>query len=169
MVPIEHARQSVARWGGTTDDYIKIHELMDSSGETFGDLRHRTLTHNTWFVKVILEKIFGHEITLSNGVKISVREIGQYHVMEDFRGGNPSPGDYLQHLKFQSWMDNGASGPNGEPPPTQQDLPPVDLRKLYPAGEPGKQKMREPEKQHPPFFEFEGDQAGNCGGGGRYN
>lgn len=61
--PIIHARSSARRYGGEPEDYLPIHDLMDSSKAAFPDNRHRALTHNSWFF-FIVEKIFGHEITI---------------------------------------------------------------------------------------------------------
>lgn len=48
--PMVHAESSVRKWGGKPEDYMPIHNLMDSSKGTIADSRHRALTHNTWFI-----------------------------------------------------------------------------------------------------------------------
>jgi hypothetical protein len=86
---------------------------MDSSKAAIADNRHRALTHNSWFIGTILEKVFGVTITNSNGRKVSVRQIGEDHVLEDFGlKFIPSAQDYLQEIEFKDWMQNG----RGEPP-----------------------------------------------------
>lgn len=62
--PVTHAESSARRFGGVPEDYLEIHDLMDSSKSAFPDNRHRALTHNNWFFFVV-EKIFGHEIELT--------------------------------------------------------------------------------------------------------
>lgn len=110
--PWIHAESSAKRYGGKPEDYLDIHNLMDSSKATICDNRHRALTHNSWFIGVILEKIFGVTITNSDGRKISVRDIGEQHVAEDFRGRFiPSAQDYLAEMEFKDWMNNGAGVP----------------------------------------------------------
>jgi hypothetical protein len=69
--PWIHAVSSAKRFGGVPEDYIEIHNLMDSSKATIADSRHRALTHNAWFVGTILEKIFGVTFTNSAGKQIS--------------------------------------------------------------------------------------------------
>lgn len=64
--PWIHAESSARKFGGAPEDYIKIHDLMDSSKEVFPDNRHRALTHNSWFI-FICEKVFGHNITVDSG------------------------------------------------------------------------------------------------------
>jgi hypothetical protein len=106
--PWIHAESSARRYGGKPEDYIEIHNLLDSSKGTIADSRHRALTHNAWFLSVILERIFGVTITTSTGKVISVREIGEQHVLEDY--GNrfiPSAQDFLQEIEFKEWMQNG--------------------------------------------------------------
>lgn len=112
--PLIHAMSSQRRWGGEVGDYIEIHNLMDSSKSTIADSRHRALTHNAWFVGEILERIFGVYITNSAGRLVSVRDVGEQHVLEDFNGRFiPSAQDYLEEVPMKDWMVNGR---NGEPP-----------------------------------------------------
>ena len=111
--PWIHAVSSAKRFGGKPEDYIEIHNLMDSSKATIADSRHRALTHNAWFVGTILEKIFGVTITNSDGQVRSVRDIGEQHVLEDFGGRFiPSAQDYLQETEMKEWMVMG----RGKPP-----------------------------------------------------
>lgn len=112
--PYIHAVSSARRWGGVPEDYIEIHNLLDSSKQFMADSRHRALTHNSWFIWV-LERVFGVTITNSEGRKISVRDVGEQHVLEDY--GNrfiPTPQDFLQELEIKEWMVSG----KGEPPPS---------------------------------------------------
>ena len=111
--PYIHAQSSARKYGGVPEDYIEIHNLMDSSKSAFPDNRHRAITHNAFFIGHILEKIFGVVITNSVGKKVSVRDIGEQHVLEDFKGKFiPSAQDYLQEIEYKPWMQNG----NGVPP-----------------------------------------------------
>jgi len=119
--PYIHALSSAKEFGGKPEDYMDIHELLDSSKATFaGDIRHRALTHNSWFIATILDKIFGSVRTNSAGKKYSVRDIGERHVSEDYnRKFIPSAQDFLVELEFKPWMNNGI---NGEVPPSQRKV-----------------------------------------------
>ena len=111
--PWIHAESSAKKFGGKPEDYIEIHNLMDSSKGSIADSRHRALTHNAWFVGTILEKIFGVTFKNSDGMIISVRDIGEQHVLEDYRMRFiPSAQDYLQEMEVKEWMVAG----RGEPP-----------------------------------------------------
>ena len=111
--PYIHALSSVKRHGGKPEDYLEIHNLMDSSKAAMCDNRHRALTHNSWFIGTILEKIFGTVITNSDGRKVSVRDIGEEHVSEDFKGRFiPTAQDYLAEIEMKGWMNNA----DGVPP-----------------------------------------------------
>jgi hypothetical protein len=117
--PWIHAESSARRFGGKPEDYIEIHNLMDSSKAVIADSRHRALTHTSWFVGFILEKIFGTTLVNSAGKTISVRDIGEQHVLEDFGGRFiPSAQDYLQEMEFKEWMLKG----KGAPPPSMERL-----------------------------------------------
>jgi NADH dehydrogenase FAD-containing subunit len=83
---------------------------MDISKGAVPDNRHRALTHNSWFLSNVLERVFGHVITNSEGHDISVREIGERHVLEDFQMKFiPTAQDYLQEMEIKHWMNNGVS------------------------------------------------------------
>lgn len=63
------------------------------------------------FLKENREK--GTTIINSAGREISVREIAEQHVLEDFGMRYiPSAQDYLQEMEMKGWMNNGM----GEPP-----------------------------------------------------
>jgi hypothetical protein len=110
--PYIHALSSARKWGGVPEDYLTIHDLLDSSKGQIADSRHRALTHNAWFLSVILEKVFGHNITNSDNRKVSVRDIGEQHVLEDYGGRYiPSAQDFLQEIELQEWMVKGAGAP----------------------------------------------------------
>lgn len=110
--PWIHSVSSARKFGGKPEDYLDIHNLMDSSKAALADNRHRALTHNAWFVGTILEKVFGVTITNSDGRVVSVRDIGEQHVLEDY--GNrfiPSAQDFLQEIEYKEWMTNGKGAP----------------------------------------------------------
>lgn len=109
--PWIHAESSARRWGGEPQDYIEIHNFMDSSKGTIADNRHRALTHNAWFLSNVLERVFGVVIENSAGRKVSVRDVGEQHVLEDFSGRFiPSAQDYLESIPMADWMNNGKKG-----------------------------------------------------------
>lgn len=124
MKPLEHAKNNVEKYGGIVADYIEIHEVMDSTKQGLGDKRHRAITHNTHFVYFMLPRIFGSVLKNSDEKEISVSQIGEDHLAEDFgdHGLNflPTISDWLASLPMQPWMDNGR-----EYPPSRKGLKPV--------------------------------------------
>lgn len=112
-IPYIHALSSAKRFGGVPEDYIDIHELMDSSKACVSNNGHRVLTHNSWFVVTILPKVFGHQRRNSDGKAYNVKDVGEYHILEDYKMRFiPTPQDYLEHLDVQPWMNNGGDVPN---------------------------------------------------------
>jgi hypothetical protein len=103
--PFIHAKSSVKKFGGTVEDYLEIHNLLDSSKSIIADNRHRAFTHNSWFISTILERIFGITIVNSEGREVSTREIAEQHILEDFGGFIPSGQDFLQELEYKEWMN----------------------------------------------------------------
>lgn len=118
--PWIHAMASAKKFGGVPEDYIEIHNLMDSSKGCIGDNRHRCLTHNSWFISADgpLERIFGVVIKNSDGRQVSVRDVGEQHILEDFgMRFIPTPQDYLQEMEMVPWMNNDR---NGVPPSSKK-------------------------------------------------
>ena len=106
MKPYVHAKSSAHKFGGVPEDYLAIHDMMDSSKGQVADGRHRAIFHTT-FGCFIIEKIFGHNITNSQGKKVSVREIAEQHIIEDFHGYIPTFQDFVEDMPVKDWMCNG--------------------------------------------------------------
>lgn len=174
MTPEIHAGFSVKRYGGRKEDYIAIHQFLDGSKSAHPDLRHRAATHNSWFVICVLPRVFGEVIKNSDNKEVSVREIGQWHVMEDFNGSFPSLSDFCSAITFCPWMDNGA-----DVAPSNYGLPEVDRELLYPEK---RVNLRDGDHRvRPSVLELAKEyilkqipaptpgRSGGCGGGGRYD
>ena len=111
--PWIHAQSSARKFGGIPEDYLDIHSLLDSSKSVTSLPTHRALTHNTYFVSVILTRIFGEVFhRKSDGKPVSTRDVGEQHIAEDFRGFIPSASDFIDCLNVEDWMMNG----KGKPP-----------------------------------------------------
>lgn len=111
--PLIHSKSSVKRWGGTVENYLPIHELIDSPKGAMNNNTSRFLTHNTWFAYNIIPKIFGYNITNSDGKSVDTVDIAMLHILEDFRMKFvPTPQDYLRHMTVEAWMCNGVKDVN---------------------------------------------------------
>lgn len=107
MTPFEHAVLSVRDFGGTTSDYLKLHEYLDQTKFMLPDWRHRMFLHNTLGI-TLCEQQFGASITNSNNVEISVREIARKHITQDLNGKVPTLQEWVDGLtnnKTESWMN----------------------------------------------------------------
>ena len=106
--PLKHAKSSVRIWRGKVDDYLEIHSKLDCSKKYFPDNRHRMLTHNMFFVYEVMIPLYGEYITNSDGKKVSVKDICEYHILEDYRMKFiPTPQDWIENIQMVSWMRNG--------------------------------------------------------------
>ena len=55
--------------------------------------------------------LFGVFITNSSGRKVSVKDICEQHILEDYkRRFIPSAQDFLEHMEFKPWMNNAVNG-----------------------------------------------------------
>lgn len=99
-----HARESAKEFGGSTEDYLEIHRLINKSQEAFGDSRHRALTHHSWFVAVV-ERIVGESVSTKDGL-VPTRLVGEQHLRADL-GFVPSAQEWLETMNFHDWFNNG--------------------------------------------------------------
>jgi hypothetical protein len=106
MKPYQHAKKSAAYFGGTPEDYMPIHDFLDSSKAHVPDMRHRAILHSSFGI-FIAEKVFGTNIVNSDNRLVSVRDIAEKHVIEDM-GTIPTVQDYLKHLPMLDWLGGPA-------------------------------------------------------------
>jgi hypothetical protein len=100
--PRLHAKSSAKKFGGVPEDYQDIHDWFDASKAHHADVRHRAILHSTFGI-YLCEQVYGAFIINSEGKEVSVRDIGEQHVLEDL-GRIPSIGDYLENMVLQPWM-----------------------------------------------------------------
>lgn len=122
-----HALSSVRKWGGTSDDYLALHQWFDESKSIFADPRHRALRHHAEGI-FMLETLFGATITNSDSKIVPVRLIGEQHVIEDL-GFIPSFADWGRLIQPQTWMLKGRQldQPTSDAPPEPAPAVPLSL------------------------------------------
>ncbi len=110
--PYIHAQSSARKFGGVPEDYIAIHNWFDETKAFVADNRHRAGRHHAEGI-FLCERVFGVTMTNSGGRRISVRDIGEQHVLEDFGGKFiPTFQDYIECMEYKEWMNSG----HGIPP-----------------------------------------------------
>ena len=109
MNSYRHAQSSAKKWGGETEDYLPLHEFIDSSKMTLGDVRHRALYHHTLGVW-LCQRIFGPTLKITRkygsrggSIKVPTRLVAERHIIEDL-GFIPTPQDYLRDTPIATWM-----------------------------------------------------------------
>ena len=104
MNPYKHAQSSVAKWGGSPEDYIELHDWFDETKMFTGDWTHRALRHHSAGIQWAIQK-FGHAIQISTGHAIPTKLIAEQHITEDC-GFIPTPAHYLSPLAKhpEKWM-----------------------------------------------------------------
>jgi hypothetical protein len=100
--PYIHAQLSAKKYGGTVDDYLDIHNFLDSSKAHVPDMRHRALLHNSFGIYVA-ENLYGVYRENSEGKIYSVRDICEDHVLQDL-GTIPTVQDYLEGMPMYDWI-----------------------------------------------------------------
>jgi hypothetical protein len=119
MKPHVHARNSARKWGGCPEDYQAVHDFFDQTKAHVPDMRHRAILHSSFGI-FLAEQVFGTLITNSDGKHVSVRDIGEDHVIEDL-GFIPTVEKYLQHMTIAPWMSGTKRGG-----PKSKHIPLVD-------------------------------------------
>ena len=100
MKPHLHAKTSVKKWGGSIEDYLDIHEFIDSSKAHIADMRHRILLHSSFGI-YIAQQVFGMIRMNSAGNLYAVRDIAEDHVLEDL-GTIPSVEKWMANITLDS-------------------------------------------------------------------
>jgi hypothetical protein len=123
MKPYLHAQRSARKFGGKPEDYLPIHDFLDSSKAHHADMRHRALLHSSFGI-FLAEQMFGTNLTIRTGKawefslfglsvtintpgvrtkKVSVRDVAEGHVIEDL-GRIPAVSEYLEGMPFYEWL-----------------------------------------------------------------
>jgi len=110
-----HSESSAVRFGGVTQDYVRIHKFLDQSKLFIADWRHRALLHTTFGV-ALCEQFFGDLYQReSDGATVATRTIAEVHILEDMRV-ILTPADFLREMPIRSWM-------NGFTPSLRRSMP----------------------------------------------
>lgn len=106
MNSVMHSRISQQRWGGTIDDYLPIHDFIDSTKSLCSDGRHRIL-HTLWGVNHVIVPIFGHTLTNSDGKAINVKDLCERdHLLVDYnKRFIPTLNDFTNVIKEEEIPD----------------------------------------------------------------
>jgi hypothetical protein len=107
--PTIHARSSARRWGGQPEDYLAIHEKIDSTKMAHAEVTHRCVFHSAFGVYLI-EELFGRTLINSGGREVFVRDVAEQHVLEDL-GCIPSLSDWLKEMPVKPWMAGARTRP----------------------------------------------------------
>jgi hypothetical protein len=102
MKPLIHCKASVHKFGGKIDDYMKIHEFFDQTKAHVSDIRHRAVLHNAFGI-YLCQQVFGYYFTNSDGKDVSVRDVGEQHVLEDL-GHIPSLDKCFANMPMEAWF-----------------------------------------------------------------
>jgi hypothetical protein len=61
-----------------------------------------------FFIFEVIIPLFGEYITNTDGRTVSVKDICELHILEDYHMRYiPTPQDWLENLQLKSWMNNG--------------------------------------------------------------
>ena len=113
MNPYIHAKNSANKYGGIPEDFLEIHQFMDSAKEHLGTIVHRIVLHNTFGIS-LAERIFGdivqtgtgkfvrqNFIVNSDGKRVYIRDIAQDHVLEDMHGIIPTMSELFEDITVE--------------------------------------------------------------------
>lgn len=82
MKPLQHAQISQKTYGGSWQDYIEIHNFLDSSKATSAHFKHRFLLHHTEGIELGV-RIFGETLINSENKTVETRWLLTEHLIED--------------------------------------------------------------------------------------
>ena len=82
MKPLQHAQISQKNHGGKWQDYINVHNFLDSSKASCAHFKHRFLLHHAEGIEIGV-KIWGQNLVNSEGKSIEIRQLLTEHLIED--------------------------------------------------------------------------------------
>ncbi len=82
MKPLQHAQISAKTYGGKWQDYIEVHNFLDSSKATCAHFKHRFLLHHIEGIELGV-RIFGETLTNSENETIETHRLLTDHLIED--------------------------------------------------------------------------------------
>lgn len=103
MNAVIHSKISVKKRGGRIEDYLAIHEFMDSTKELCSDNRHRIL-HTLWGIRRVMVPVFGHTIINSDGKEVNVKDLcEQDHILPDYQNRFiPTLEDFVREIDSEA-------------------------------------------------------------------
>ncbi len=82
MKPLQHAQISAKTYGGCWQEYIEVHNFLDSSKAACAHFKHRFLLHHREGIELGV-KIFGETLINSESREIEIRRLLTDHLIED--------------------------------------------------------------------------------------
>jgi len=114
LLPGDHEREDAAWLEPRSCAYAaQIHRFLDQCWEYFPDRRALALTHNPYWVYMLVPRAFPETLRDLNGSEIDAREVARRHCYREL-GCVPTLGDWIGPRTYERWMQNGA----GAPPPS---------------------------------------------------
>lgn len=106
MNAVIHSQISVRKRGGVIEDYLPIHDFMDSTKELCSDNRHRIL-HTMWGIRRVIVPVYGHTIINSDGKAVNVKDMcEQDHILPDYQNRFiPNLSDFVNSIDDDTVSD----------------------------------------------------------------
>lgn len=82
MKPLQHAQISQKNHGGKWQDYIDVHNFLDSSKSACAHFKHRFFLHHAEGIELGV-KIFGQNLINSEKKTVEIRQLLTEHLIED--------------------------------------------------------------------------------------
>lgn len=82
MKPLQHAQISAKTYGGKWQDYIEVHNFLDSSKAACAHFKHRFLLHHAEGIE-LGARIFGEPLVNSENETVETKRLLTDHLIED--------------------------------------------------------------------------------------
>jgi hypothetical protein len=103
----QHCLQSCERFGGLPDDYLPLHQFINSARTVLPDEVSRCILHNAWGIDIAVRCIGATFRRSSDHVRLSTREVAESHVLRDL-GTIPTMLETLHAVPLAKWMYENA-------------------------------------------------------------
>lgn len=98
-----HCMYSCERFGGEPDDYLPVHQLINSARSVLPDETSRCLLHHAWGIDLAVRCLGTTFCRGSDQRQISTRQVAEAHILHDL-GTIPTMVEAVEAVPLAKWM-----------------------------------------------------------------
>src|SRR5579885_1584730 len=103
----QHCLHSCERFGGRPDDYLPLHQFLNSARTVLPDKASRCVLHNAWGIDLVVRCLGTTFRRSSDHIQTSTRQVAEMHILRDL-GAIPTMLEAVRTVPLAKWMYENA-------------------------------------------------------------